>query len=131
VRQKITVTPDVKVLYRFPNGSPAIISKTLGSGTVTYSSASLNPESYSRLLETLYDSAKITRPLRVHSNSPVEARYATLGSRRLLYVTNFRNTPAEVTVGDIQSMQELRSGLTIHGNGVTVPAKQTLILEVF
>ena len=132
VRQKITVTPDVKVLYRFPNGSPAIVSKTLGSGTVTYSAASLNPESYSRFLDTLFESAKITRPLRVHANSPVEARYATLGSRRLLYLTNFRNAPAEVTVDpNIQSMQELRAGLTIHGNRVTVPAKQTLILEVF
>ena len=132
VRQRIEAAPELKVLYRFADGSPAIVSKAMGTGTITYSAVSLNQESYSRLLDSLFESAKITRPLRVRGKNPVEARYATLGNRRLLYVVNFENEPVEITVdAAIQSMQELRGGQSIKGHRVTVPAKQTLIFEVF
>ncbi len=132
VRQKIEAAPDTKVLYQYSDGSPAILTKSMGLGTVTYSAVSLDEVSYGRLLDSLFESAKITRPLRVRSKRPVEARYATLGDRRLLYLVNFENEPVEITVdAAIQSMQELRDGRGIRGNRVTVPAKQTLILEVF
>lgn len=132
VRQSISAAPETRVLYRFADGAPAIVSKAMGEGLVTYAATSLDRESYARLLDASFESAGVSRPLRVHGSGPVEARYAKLGPRRLLYLTNFEGTPAEVTVdAAIQSMTELREGRTIRGNRVTVPAKQTLILEVF
>jgi len=120
-----------EVLYRYPDGSPAVWRIPLGQGAVYYSAASLQAEGYSRLLDTLFSEAGIERPVRVRG-ARVEARFARLGDRRLLYVINGGREPVRLTIesSGLRGVRELREGLEIEGTAIEVPARQTCLYEL-
>jgi hypothetical protein len=67
--------------------------------------------------------------------SNIEARFAPLGSRKLLYVVNHNPAPARLGVdaapGRVSHLLDLRDGIEIRGAEITVPAHQTAIYEMF
>lgn len=138
VRQAIDVSDTAEVLYAYPDRKAAIVRSRVGKGFVDYSSASLEERSFGRLLDILLRDARVARDYRVRplnqAKGRVEMRYAQLGTRRLIYVTNFDTTPVELRVEravPVVSMMELRSSQVIRGDHITVPGRQTGIYEVF
>lgn len=136
VRQVIAAAAPGTVLYRYPDGNPAIVRTRQGNGAVTYAACSLDPRSYARLLDSLFDEAKVNRLVRVHGAETwrVEARFARAGSRKLLYVTNFNPQPVSLTVDAgrewLGGLQELRANRHVEGKGIVVRARQTEIYEL-
>jgi hypothetical protein len=100
---------------------------------VYYSAAGLGGESYSRLLDAIFTEAGVARPVRVRGGH-VEARFARLGERRLLYVVNGEREAAKLSVesasGTFRSLRELRDGVTTPGPTIRIPARQTCIYEL-
>jgi hypothetical protein len=112
----------------------------LGRGAVDYVSSSLEGEAYARLLDGLFTEAGVARAVRVRaldgsSKWKVEARFARVGSRRLVYVTNFNGAAARLAVEapslPFTSLRELRDQKVVQGNRITVAAHQTAIYEMF
>jgi beta-galactosidase GanA len=131
VRQALAPAADLTVLYRFAGGDPAIVRRPFGQGVVTYVAASLQEQAYARLFDAVFDAARVVRPVRVRSASPVEARYATLHGRKLLSVINLASKPVDITVeAPVRALIELRGGRRFDGNRVTIPERQTYILEL-
>jgi len=139
VRQTIDVIGAAEVLFQYPDGKPAIVRWRLGNGMIDYAAASLEERSYAAMLETLAGDAGVSRPVRVRvldkgAKWGVEARFARLAGRRLLYVSNFNPHPVvlsvDATSGPVEALTELRSSTVLRGNRITVPARQTDIYEL-
>jgi hypothetical protein len=132
VRQVIQVAGQPEVLYRQPDGSPAIVRILLGRGAIDYAACSLEQQGYARLLDALFDEAGLARPVRVVPNRIVEARFARLGDRRLLYVANLSARPVRLKVGtgSINVLEELRDQRSIRGSEIELPGRQTGIYEI-
>jgi beta-galactosidase GanA len=137
VRQTLAIAGKHEILYRYPDGSPAIVRVRIGKGLVDYMACALETQSYARYLEALFTEADVSRPVRVRGADHwrVEARFARSGSRRLFYVANFNPSPVRLTVDSgvdpIESIRELRNDQTIRGREILVPARQTAIYELF
>lgn len=140
VRQIFEAKSSAKILARYSHGEPAIVQMPAGKGIIYYSGSLLEERSYARLLEAVFREAGVTRPVRMRMAGGgdawnVEARYAPLGRRKLLYVVNYNPTPARLGVdagpGRINHLLELRDGSEIRGAEITVPAHQTAIYEMF
>ena len=139
VRQTIEPAADDKILYRYADGRPAIVRARIGKGVADYASASLAEAGYARFLDVLAGEAGISRPVRVRlvggPGKRVEARFARLGERRLMYIFNGNARPVQARVetdgGRVAALTELRSGQAIRGGEVIVPPNQTNIYELF
>ncbi|MGE5646538.1 MAG: beta-galactosidase [Acidobacteriota bacterium] len=135
VRQSIALTGGgATPVFSYSDGSPAIVRTPTGRGTIWYSAASLDERSYARLLDALYSEAGVTRPARIRGAAgKVEARYATLGDRRLLYVINFDDRPTTLTVEldgkPVHTLRELRSQ-TENAIPLHLAARETRIFEI-
>jgi hypothetical protein len=140
VRQVIEPVGNVETLFRYPDGTPAVVQSRIGKGVAEYAASSLEERGYARLLDVLASAAGITRPIRVRvigdaAGAGVEARSAALGDRQLIYI--FNAAPQAVTVrvdrtgAPVQSMAELRESNVSGGNQVTIPAHQTNLYELF
>jgi beta-galactosidase GanA len=137
VRQTIDVAGTVQVLHRRPDGRPAIVRVPLGRGAIDYSACSLEEQSYARLLDTLFTAAGVERKGRVVALDGadkwrVEARFAQLGPRRLLYVSNFNPRPIRLRVeaAGVAGLEDLREGRSTRGPEIEVPARQTGVYEI-
>ena len=95
-----------------------------GKGVIYYSGSLLEERSYARLLEALFREAGVTRPVRMRMVGGgdawnIEARFAPLGSRKLLYVVNYNAAPARLGVdaapGRVSHLLDLRDGIEIRG----------------
>ncbi|MGH9338894.1 MAG: beta-galactosidase [Acidobacteriota bacterium] len=140
VRQLLKADGNAETLFRFEDRSPAVLRVTLGKGAVYVAASSFEGRSYARLLDALFEEARVTRPVRVRASEgtdkwKVEARFAQVGSRRLLYIVNFRNEPTRLRVeaptGFFSTLHDLRQGREITGGDITLPAHQTAIYEMF
>ena len=136
VRQAIDVRSPGAIVYRYPDGKPAVVAAKIGKGTTYYSAASLQNPTYARLLDRLMTESGVLRPIRAldvdgRAIWNVEVRCASAGNRRLMYVSNFNARPVrlrlEAPANEIQSVTELRESKTIRGNEIPVPARQTNI----
>ena len=112
----------------------------VGQGAIYYSGSSLEERSYGRLLEDLFREARVTRPVRLRIIGGgdawnIEARFAPLGNRKLLYLVNYNSTPKRVRVdagpGFFSSLLDLRDHHDVQGAEITLPAHQTAIYEMF
>ncbi|MBI4875226.1 MAG: beta-galactosidase [Acidobacteria bacterium] len=137
VRQTIELSGKAGVLHRRPDGSPAIVRVALGRGAIDYAACSLEEQSFARLLDPLFTEAGVDRAARVVALDGagkwrVEARFARLGPRRLLYVSNFNPRPIRLRVEAplIAGLEELRDQRAIRGGEIEVPARQTGIYEL-
>jgi beta-galactosidase GanA len=139
VQQRIGIDRTAKVLYSYPDGTPAVVRVAIGKGSVYYAAASLTAQSYSRLLDTVFTNAGIQRPIRiqmVNGSTPwkVEARFAPLGKRRLLYVINFNDQPMDLKLkpesGAVEMLHQLRDDKTISSDHIKVEPHQTYIYEL-
>ena len=139
LRQTVSASRDTAVLFRYPDGSPAILRVPLGRGMAYYSAAALDAADYGRLLDCLFGEAGVDRPVRVRpvdggAQSGVEARFAEMGDRKLLYVVNSGDQPVrlhvEVARWTFRSLRELREESDIDGGVITVPARQTALYEM-
>jgi beta-galactosidase GanA len=139
VQQRLEIDRNAKLLYSYPDGTPAVVRVAIGEGAVYYAAASLKAQSYSRLLDSLFNSAGIQRQIRtqlVDGSAPwkVEARFAQLGRRKLLYVVNFNDRSVDLRLqsksGPIEMLHELRDDSTISGDRVEVEPHQTYIYEL-
>lgn len=139
VQQRLEIDKNAKVLYSYPDGTPAVVRVAIGKGSVYYLAASLQPRSYSRLLDSLFSDAGIQRPIRtqmVDGSAPwkVEARAAPLGKRKLIYVVNFNDRPMDLRLrsqsGPIMTLHELRGDVTSSGDRIKVDPHQTYIYEL-
>ncbi|MEO6829275.1 MAG: beta-galactosidase trimerization domain-containing protein, partial [Acidobacteriaceae bacterium] len=105
-------------LARFPDGRPAIVRHTLGGGRIYYLAIPLDPQSYSRLLDRLFEHAGISRPVRFTDSADrriwkVECRSLRQDSDWLLYLINHGERPEMVKVAlpvKPQSLKDLRRG---------------------
>jgi len=139
LRQEIGAAPNTDVVYRYPDGSPALLRVPMGQVAVYYSATTLEGDDYSRLLDSLFTEAGVCRPVRVRPvqagvGSHVEARLAELGNRKLLYMVNSAGEAAHVKIESghwmFRGIRELRGGVEIDGNTVTVPPEETLLFEL-
>ena len=139
LRQVIETAAGAEVLFRFADRSLAIVRTRLGQGAVDYVAGSLEEQSYASLLDGLFTEAGVGRTVRVRpldgaGKWKVEARFARLGSRKLLYVTNFNGVAVHLALDapsvSFTSLRELRDQQAIQGNQITVPAHQTAIYEM-
>jgi hypothetical protein len=140
IRQAIEPVRKVDTLFRYQDGTPAIVQCRIGKGVTDYAASSLEERGYARLLDVLADDAGVTRGVRVRvaGNGPdvgVEARSASLGDRQLLYIFNSTAQPVRARVermgAPVQSVTELRDSKVSSGNEVTIPAHQTNLYELF
>lgn len=140
VRQILKADGKAETLFHFADGSPALFRVPVGKGTVYYAGSSFEGRSYTRLLDALFEDAGVTRTLRVRALKgtdkwKIEARFARLGTRRLLYIANFNRISArlrlEVPRGPSPLLHDLREGREITGGEITLPARQTAIYEMF
>ena len=139
VQQRLEIDKSAKVLYSYPDGTPAVVRVAIGKGSVYYLASSLKAQSYSRLLDTVFTNAGIRRPIRmqmVNGSAPwkVEARFATLGKRKLFYVVNFNDQPMDLKLqpksGPIEMLHQLRDDIMISGDRIKVEPHQTYIYEL-
>jgi beta-galactosidase len=134
VRQKASVGGNAQVLFRYPDGSPSLWRIPLGSGAVYYSATSLDPAGYGALLDVLFSEAAVERTGRVRplGGAGVEARFARLGNRSLVYVSNAGRQAVKVKVEaqPFRALRELRDGSETIGDVVTAPARQTQVYEI-
>jgi len=139
VRQIFEMNGKTITLARDAHGEPAIVQIPAGKGVIYYSGSLLEERSYARLLEVLLRDARVTRPVRMRMTDGdawnIEARFAPLGSRKLLYIVNFNDRQArlgiEAAPGFFSSLVDLREQHEIRGSEVNVPAHQTAIYEMF
>jgi hypothetical protein len=131
LRQSVSASGDAAVLFEYPDGSPAILSSALGKGKVYYCAAALEGGDYGRLLDSLFRNAGVERPVRVHAPSGVEARFARLGNRRLMYVVNPGDKAVRLRIeAKFARLTDLRDGVTSDGPFATVPTRQTALYEL-
>jgi beta-galactosidase GanA len=140
VRQSIETSGAAEALFRYPDGSPAIVRVRLGKGAVDYVAGTLEEQSYAGLLDVVFGEAGVSRPVRVRAlngagKGKVEARFTRSGTRKLLYVVNFNAQPVQLIVDAPSvlsgSLHELREQRVIAGRQIQVPARQSAIYEIF
>jgi beta-galactosidase GanA len=133
IRQKIDITGSTHRVLDFSDGSPGLVRTPLGRGEIYYSASSIEGEDYTRLLNVLVKGSGIDRQLQVFMGK-VEARFSTIGDRRLIYAVNFRNeaidVPLRLAGGAIQELHDLRQDCAIRGNVVHLFAGETGLYEV-
>lgn len=137
LRQVMRIDANAIARYRYSDGTPAIASRRLGKGTIDYASCNFEKDSYSRLLDSMFTDAGVSRPIRLLGSKTrdVEARYAHLRSRELFYVFNQQNESVQLKVEipgrSLHSMQDLRDQKVISGEVISIPPQQTSIFELF
>ncbi len=140
IRQEVRIERTAERLFEYADGSAAIVRVSLGQGAVYYSAASLEKAGYSKFLDSVFEAAGVSRPVRVlpidtTPTDAVEARFAQSGGRRLLYVVNFGTTTAQLRIVapemPFSGLRELREGKSSGGNTISVSAGATNIYEIF
>ncbi|MHB8655644.1 MAG: beta-galactosidase [Terriglobia bacterium] len=126
-------------LARFADGRPAIAKHTLGQGSVYYLATPLEPQSYARLLDHLFEHANVSRPVRFTDSAgqpiwEVEGRSLHRDHDWLLYVVNHSNTPTWVKLAlpiKPRSLMDLRRGEAIAmGDLIALAPGETRIIRV-
>jgi hypothetical protein len=124
---------------RFTDGSPAIVERPTGRGTVWYLATPLEPQSYARLLERLLERAGVSRPVRVTGASgkrvwQVEARALRRERDWLLYVVNHGGAAVEITLSlpaAARSLKDLRRGAALPPDGlINLDAGETRLIAI-
>ena len=140
IRQIFEAKSNATILFRYSDRGPAIVQMPVGQGAIYYSGSSLEERSYGRLLEALFREAGVTRPVRLRMVGGgdvwnIEARFAPLGNRKLLYIVNFNPIPKRMSIdaapGFFSSLLDLRDHHDVRGAEITLPAHQTAIYEMF
>ena len=140
IRQTIEPVTGINTVFRYPDGTPAIVQARIGRGLATYAASSLESAGYARFLDALASAAGVSRRVRVRAvdhiaGTGLEARFARLGERQLIYIFNIGAQPVRVRVeradAPVTSISELRESRTTRGNEVIVPAHQTNLYELF
>lgn len=128
-----------RVLARFKNNDPAIIRRALGSGSMTSLATPLEPESYARLLDRLFERAGVARQIRATDVAGnriwrVEARSLRRERDWLLYVVNDSDTAVEARLSlpaAARSLKDLRRDKTLPVGGlITLAAGETRIFQI-
>lgn len=131
-RQTLRADGSARTLFRFPDGTPGIAAVPRGTGQIIYSAASMPEKEYWRFLDVLLDQAGVVRDFRTHEWN-VEARFARLDGRQLMYITNFNRGPVTVRVqgrpAEGAAFHDLRGDSDIAGNSVPLKGGETVILE--
>ena len=104
------------VLARFADGDPAIVMHTRGRGKLYYLAIPLEPSSYARMLDGLFEHAAITRPVRFTDSAgrriwQVEGRSLRQGRGWLVYLVNHGRQPKMVKLvlpEKAESLKDLR-----------------------
>jgi beta-galactosidase len=110
----------------FADGSPAIVRCATGRGSVFYLATPLEPESYARVLDRVFERASVSRRLRVTDASgnrvwQVEARAVRRERDWLLYLVNHNGAGVEVRLrlaGAPRSFKDLRRGDVLPPDGL-------------
>jgi beta-galactosidase GanA len=108
-------------LARFTDGRPAIVRHTLGQGRVYYLAMPLDPQSYARVLDSFFDHANISRPVRFTDPAgqriwQLEARSLRQDPNWLLSIVNHGKTTAMVKLAlpvEPRSLMDLRRSRSI------------------
>jgi hypothetical protein len=93
--------PRVKVIARFADGRPAIVTFPLGEGTVYYLATPLEERSFHRFFDCLYDAAGVRRPVRTVDAQGeklflLDSRTVATADGYLCYVSNLESRGREV-----------------------------------
>ena len=126
-----------RVIARFADGEPAIVSIPRGKGRVYYAAMQLKPQSYSTLLDAILDDLKVRRPVRLldkrgHALWGVEARACDYKGGTLVYAINLLAEPVDVRVAAdkrVTAVHDLITGKNL-GERFTLAGLQTVILRL-
>ena len=113
-------------LARFTDGRTAIIRHTLGRGKVYCLAMPLDPQSYARLVDRLFENANISRPVRFTDSEDrriwkVEGRSLRQDGDWLIYLINHGDITAMVKLtlpAMPLSLKDLRRGVSLAPNGL-------------
>ena len=116
--QTLKLGANSTALAHLADGNPAVVKCATGRGSVYYLATPLEPESYARLLDRVFERASVSRPLRVTGASgdrvwQIEARALRRERDWLLYVVNHNDAGVEVKLrlaGAARSFKDLRRG---------------------
>jgi len=140
VRQNFELQGKAVILFRYPGGGPAVVEMPVEKGAIYYSGASLEERTYARLLDALLDKTGVTRPVHLRALDgrdrwKIEARFARLGNRKLVYIVNFNPVPVRLNIdappGFFSDLLDLRDQHETRRGPIAVPARQTAIYEMF
>jgi beta-galactosidase GanA len=121
VVQTLTAGDGNVVLARFTDGHPAMVRHTRGRGKVYCLAMPLEPSSYARLLDRLFEHAEVSRPVRFTDSEggriwQVEGRSLHRDGEWLLYLVNHGPKKEMVKLAlpvKAQSLTDLRRGGTM------------------
>ena len=93
--------PRAKVIAKFPDGRPAIVTLPVGEGTVYYFATPLEERSFHRFFDCLYDAVGVRRPVRTVDAQgeklfSVDSRTVATADGYLCYVSNLQSRGCEV-----------------------------------
>jgi beta-galactosidase GanA len=126
-------------LARFTDGGPAIVRHILGKGRVYVLAMPLDPQSYAKVFDSLFQHADISRPIRFTDSSgqriwQLEARSLRQGDDWLISIVNHGETKAMVKVhwpAEPRALKDLRGGESIAPDGIVALApRETRLLRV-
>lgn len=126
------------VMARFEDGSPALFRVPRGRGVVYWLASPLDPESWSPFLYMVVADAGLKPDLRVtrEAGAPaveIEHRVTTFEGRRLAYLDNDSDRDAVLTLAPAFPFQQIidrRTETPLNGTRLTLPARETAILEI-
>ena len=126
-----------RVIARFADGEPAIVSIPRGKGRLYYAAMQLKPHSYSTLLDAILDDLGVRRPVRLldKRGQPlwgVEARACEYGGCTLVYAINLLAEPVSVRIAARKrttAIHDLITGESL-GERFTLAGLQTVILRL-
>jgi hypothetical protein len=102
VQQTLELTdPRAKVIAKFTDGRPAIVTLPLGEGTLYYLATPLEAQSFHRFFDCLYDAAGVRRPVRAVDAQGeklflLDSRTVTTADGYLCYASNLESRSREV-----------------------------------
>jgi hypothetical protein len=137
ILQDIKLSAPARVLGTFADGNPALVQIKRGKGHIFYLASPLEPASMTALLDRLYASCGVARPVTARLSdgrlpSEFECRAVKHEGRTLVYLMNLGTEAREVKLtsgSKISSVQNLTFN-TIIGTTLTVPPKEVFILQV-
>lgn len=134
--QELRLSAPAKAIATFADGTAAMAVVEHGKGKLYYLASPLEPASMTALVDRLYATAGVSRPLVARCKdgslpSDFECRCVVHGNRLLFYLMNLGNEATTVELSGPNNLVSVRN-LTLDADSpavLTVPAKDLWILE--
>ncbi len=143
VLQTVKASPAWRILARYalqndPADNPAILVRSLGSGSIYYLAAQLEPNDQRTFFDYIMNEEELNRPIRAFAAdgsylNGVESRTVEFEDRYLTYLHNINAEPVDVVLKSdkqISSIYNLNKGVMLDSQSITLGPQETLIMKI-